>query len=303
MKSFRLTHFFFLILTFIIASTAFATQNSNKALSTYEKLKTLESSFDGKIGVYAVDTSRNQQIHYRSSERFPIQSTFKVMVVADILNKSATHNYLLKQKIEYKKEDLIFWSPITEKNVNSGMTIAELCAAAIMHSDNTATNLIMKKLGGPAAVTAFARSIGDTTFRIDNWEPELNSNPNDLHDTSTPQAMGKSLRNLALGNILAPSQREELITWMRNNTTGNSKIRAGVPKGWIVADKTGAGNSYGISNDIAIVFPKKCAPIILAIYTVQNKKNSNPRDDIVASAANIVVDSFSQANSCIGKIR
>ncbi|MCC2667202.1 MAG: bla [Gammaproteobacteria bacterium] len=222
------------------------------------------------------------------------------MVVGDVLHKSANDSKLLQQKIAYKKEDLVFWSPITEKNINSGMTIDGLCAAAMTYSDNTAVNLVMKKLGGPAAVTAFARSVGDNNFRLVSFEPNLNSNPNNSNDTSTPKAMAKNLRNLALGNILTPSQKEKLVSWMKGNTAGDTRIRAGVTKEWIVADKTGSGD-YGISNDIAIIFPKKCAPIVIAIYTVQNKKDIPRRDDIVASATNIIVNSFSQANSCIRK--
>lgn len=276
-------------------STAFATKN-NETLST--KLKALESSFDGKIGVYALDTANGQQIQYRASEHFPIQSTFKVIVVAGILKKSTTNSQLLQQKINYKKQDLVFWSPITEKNINSSMTISELCAAAMMYSDNTATNLIMKKLGGPSAVTAFARSMGNHAFRIDGWEPELNSNPNDVRDSSTPKAMGESLKNLTLGDILPVPQKDTLITWMKNNTTGDTRIRAGIPKGWIVADKTGSGD-YGISNDIAIIWPRECAPIVLAIYTAQNKKNTAHRDDIVVATTRIVINQLSQTNRCI----
>jgi len=202
-----------------------------------------------------------------------------------------TDNDFLQQKITYKKQYLVFWSPITERHLTDGMTIAELCAATIMFSDNTAINLLMKNLGGPAAVTAFARSIGDHTFNLSNWEPKLNSISSDFRDSSTPAAMGKSLRQLTLGKILAPSQRKQLLTWMKNNTTGNARIRAGVPKGWIVADKTGSGD-YGIMNDIGIIWPPKHAPIVVVIYFSQNKKNAIHREDVVASATRILIQEF-----------
>ncbi|HSW70736.1 MAG TPA: serine hydrolase, partial [Gammaproteobacteria bacterium] len=125
-----------------------------------KKLAELETSFDGRIGIYAINLANNQRLQYRSMTRFPIQSTFKVMAVSAILKQSMTHSRLLQEKVSYTKQDLVFWSPITEKHLADDMTISELCAAAMMYSDNTATNLIVKKLGGPSAVTAFARSIG-----------------------------------------------------------------------------------------------------------------------------------------------
>lgn len=188
---------------------------------------------------------------------------------------------------------MVDWSPVTEKNLASGMSISELCAATIMYSDNTAINLLMKKLGGPSAVTAFARSIGNSTFQLDNWEPELNSNPNKLRDIATPEAMGNSLRRLALGNTLGLQQREQLLYWLKANTTGGAKIRAGVPKGWIVGDKTGTGGSYGVTNDIAIIWPPKASPIIMAIYFVTNDKNDTQHyDNVIASASRIIISSL-----------
>lgn len=289
-------------ITFVnIYTSCFASNQQINPTSIAEKLAALETSFDGRIGIFAIDTTNNQRIQYRADERFPIQSTFKVMAVSAILKQSMTDKHLLQQKVAYTKQDLVFWSPMTEKHLAEGMTISELCAAAMMYSDNTATNLIVKKLGGPSAVTAFARSISDNTFRIDGWEPELNSNPSDPHDTSTPTAMEKSLKKLTLGNILASPQREQLITWMKGNTTGDARIRAGVPKGWIVADKTGAGNDYGISNDIGLIWPPSCAPIIVTIYSVHNKKDAARRDDVIASATRMLINEFAKTDTCFTK--
>ncbi|OGT46874.1 MAG: hypothetical protein A3E83_08945 [Gammaproteobacteria bacterium RIFCSPHIGHO2_12_FULL_41_20] len=293
----------FLLTTAIIFgcyhTTLLASTNKNASSLINEKFKNLETSLEGRIGLYAINTANNQSIQYRALERFPIQSTFKVMAVSAILKQSEADNNLLKLKITYTKQDLVFWSPITEKYVDDGMTIFDLCAAAMMYSDNTATNLIVKKSGGPEAVTAFARSIGDNTFRIDDWEPDLNSNPNDLRDTSTPKAMEKSLQKLTLGDVLTSSKRNQLVTWMKGNTTGDTRIRAGVPKGWIVADKTGAGNDYGISNDIGIIWPPNCAPIVIAIYFGHNKKDTTRRDDILASSTQLVINEFAKTDSCL----
>lgn len=280
-------------------TTLLASTNKNELPPINEEFKNLETSLEGRIGLYAINTANNQTIQYRALERFPIQSTFKVMAVSAILKMSEADKSLLKQKINYTKQDLVFWSPITEKHVADGMTIFDLCAAAMMYSDNTATNLIVKKLGGPQTVTTFAHSIGDNTFRTDGWEPDLNSNPNDLRDSSTPKAMVKSLQKLTLGNVLTSFKRNQLVAWMKGNTTGDTRIRAGVPKGWIVADKTGAGNDYGISNDIGVIWPPNCAPIVIAIYSGHNKKDTSRRDDILVSSTQLVINEFAETDPCL----
>lgn len=257
-----------------------------------EKLAALENSSHGRLGVYMIDAANNEVIRYHANERFPLCSTNKVMGVAAILKKSETRKSLLQTKIKYQKSDLIIWSPDTVKHLNSGMTIFDLSKAAITLSDNTAINLLMKQLGGPKAVTDFARFIGDTIFRLDRSEPELSTGPpGDLRDTSTPEAMGNSLRKLVLGSALAPAQRQMLKTWLIENTTGDARIRAGVPKGWVVADKTGTGD-YGTTNDVGIVWPSNGAPIVVAIYFTQDRKEALPRDDVVASATRIVLKSI-----------
>ena len=295
----RLKQFMYLMITFIVSLIStymplYANMLQINPTTAQKKLAELETSSGGRIGIYAINTANNSLIQYRAQERFPFQSTFKVIGVSAMLKKSMTDNNLLQQKITYKKQDLVSWSPITERHLTDGMIIAELCAATIMFSDNTAINLLMKKLGGPAAVTAFARSIGDHTFNLNNWEPKLNSISSDFRDSSTPSAMGKILRQLTLGKILAPSQRKQLLTWMKNNTTGNARIRAGVPKGWIVADKTGSGH-YGITNDIGIIWPPKRAPIVIVIYSLQNKKDAAHREDVIASATRILIREFMRA--------
>ena len=155
----------------------------------------------------------------------------------------------------------------------------------------------MKKIGGPQSITAFAHSIDNNTFHVEHYEAELNSNPKDQHDTSTPKDMAVSLQKLTLGDILTQPQRKQLVMWMKNNTTGYKRIRAGAPSGWVVADKTGSG-SYGISNDIGIMWSPACKPVVLAVYTVGNKHDATGRDDIVASTTHIVLDEFAKTDHC-----
>ncbi|TWI57429.1 beta-lactamase class A [Pseudomonas duriflava] len=260
--------------------------------ATEQRLARLEQELNGRLGVFAWDTGAGTVLRYRADERFPMNSTFKVMLAAAILAQNEKAHGLLEQHIRYTEHDLVTYSPITEKHLAQGMTIAELCAAAIQYSDNTAANLLMAHLGGPAAVTAFARSIDDEMFRLDRWETELNTAiPGDPRDTSTPEAMGYSLQRLALGDALSAASREQLQAWLRGNTTGNTRIRAGVPSDWQVGDKTGTGD-YGTASDIAVLWPPGRAPMIIAIYTAQTEPTAKARNDVIASAARVVAEAL-----------
>ncbi len=271
--------------SFASASTGQDVYQSSAYAPMLKKLAELEASSGGRLGVTLLDTAGNMLVAYRSTEIFPMCSTFKVVLVAAVLKQSESAPDLLEQRITFAKGDLMSWSPITKEHTSEGMSVAALCAAAITHSDNTAANLLLKLVGGPQGLTAFARSMGDVNFRVDRYEPELNEAlPGDERDTTTPEAMARSLRALTLEGELAPSQREMLLNWLEGNTTGGDGIRAGIPKDWLSADKTGSG-SYGTTNHIAILWPPHCEPIILCIYFTQKKSDTPPRKDIIAAVA------------------
>lgn len=260
-------------------------------------LAKLEAEAGGRLGVMAFDTASGRRIAHRADERFPACSTFKMLAAAAVLARSADDPGLLQRRMRYPASALVTYSPVTEKHVADGMTVAELCAAALQYSDNTAGNLLMKQIGGPAGVTAYARSIGDETFRLDRWETELNTAiPGDPRDTCTPAAMARNLQRLLLGDALPAAPRAQLEAWMRGNTTGATRIRAGVPPGWAVADKTGAGD-YGVVNDIGIAWPPNRPPIVLAIYFTQERKDAPMRNDVVAAAARIAATALAQGAS------
>ena len=259
-----------------------------------KKLADLEASSGGRIGLFVINTGDNTRIQYHAKERFPMCSTSKVMAVSAILKRSTKDKHLLQHKIAYTRNDIDLsgYAPITKNHIIDGLAISELCEAAITQSDNTAMNLLMKKLGGPEAVTSFAHSIGDNKFRLDRYEPELNSAiPGDLRDTTTPKAMTESLNKLVFGDALELTQQDQLLAWLKGNTTGSARMRAGVPEGWLVGDKTGTGN-YGTTNDIGIIWPQNASPIVVAIYFTQNKKDATPRDDVIASVIRILINSL-----------
>jgi beta-lactamase class A len=262
------------------------------AQSSSLKLRELEQTSGARLGLWALDTGTNKIIEYRSSERFPMCSTFKVVLVGAVLEKCQANSDLLSRNVTYVDSDLVEYSPVTKAHVESGMTVAELCTAALQYSDNTAANLLLGLVGGPKKVTNYAREIGDATFRLDRIEPELNTAlPNDVRDTTTAQAMGMSLRRLLLGDALREDEMAMFQDWMKHNTTGAARIRAAIPSGWDVADKTGSGH-YGAASDVAVIWPANSAPWIVAIYTSSSHPDAQYPNKTIAEATQILVDTW-----------
>ncbi|AJH21800.1 MULTISPECIES: class A beta-lactamase BlaIII [Bacillus] len=250
----------------------------------------LEKEYDAKLGIYALDTGTNQTVAYHSDDRFAFASTSKSLAVGALLRKNSLE--ALDQRITYTHEDLSNYNPITEKHVDTGMTLKELADASVRYSDSTAHNLILKQLGGPSEFEKILREMGDTVTTSERFEPELNEvHPGETHDTSTPEAIAKTLQSFTLGTALPIEKRELLVDWMKRNTTGDKLIRAGVPKGWEVADKTGAG-SYGTRNDIAIIWPPNKKPIVLAILSNHDKEDAKYDDKLIADATKVVLNTL-----------
>jgi beta-lactamase class A len=231
-----------------------------------ERIDALERRNNTKIGVYAVNLDTGGTVAHLDGESFAMCSTFKGYAAARVLQMVQQGELTLDRQIFVDpKQTALPNSPRTAPNSGGQMTLAELCAAAVQVSDNAAANLVLQTIGGPSAITDFARSIGDPRTRLDRWETELNSAiPGDPRDTSAPNALGSGYRTLLTGDVLAPPQRQQLEDWLRGNET--STIRAGLPDGWTSADKTGNGD-YGSTNDIGIAYGPQGQRLLLAIMT------------------------------------
>ncbi|QAU47328.1 class A beta-lactamase [Bradyrhizobium guangzhouense] len=258
-----------------------------------EAFEQLELKCAGRLGVSVLDTTTGAQIHHRGDERFPMCSTFKVLAAAAILKGVGSKLEGLERRVRIEQADLVEYSPVTSKHVGGdGMSLRELCEAAITMSDNTAGNALLKNIGGPAGLTSFARSLGDKTTRLDRIETELNeATPGDPRDTTTPNAMATNFRRLLLGDVLLTEGRDQLGKWLIANKTGDSRLRAGVPKGWRVGDKTGAGE-HGTTNDVAIVWPPERSPVIIAAYLTGSALDPNGRNDVIASVGSAIAKSL-----------
>ena len=260
----------------------------------------LEKSSGGRLGVFAVNTKNGRAIGYRADERFPVCSTFKVLAVGAILKRVDVGNLRLDKRVFYTQRDLLKYSPVTQAHLKEGsLPIMMLCMAAIEESDNTAANLLLKELGGPGQVSQFCRILGDPTTRLDRIEPALNSGlPGDPRDTSTPKHMADNISALMLDSFLSAASKRYLTDWLVDCKTSPTLLRAGLPKDWRVADKSGMGgpdNSFGASNtrnDIAVIWPPNGRPIVIAAYLTGCKLKATDRDAVLAKVGSIVAKAF-----------
>jgi beta-lactamase class A len=260
------------------------TASGESAAETLERrFAAIEMATGGRLGVAVWDTGSGLRAGRRADERFPLCSTFKVLAAGAILQRVDAGHEDLARRIRFGKDQLVDYSPVTEHHVDgAGMSLGEICAAALDYSDNTAGNLLLETLGGPPAVTRFARSLGDRVTRLDRSETSLNDAlPGDPRDTTSPQAMLHDLHALLLGNVLRPTSRRQLLAWMTACTTGTRRLRAGVPAGWQVADKTGSGD-HGTANDIGILAPPRRAPVLVAVYLTQTRLSWAQLDPVIA---------------------
>jgi beta-lactamase class A len=253
-------------------------------------LARIERESGGRLGVAVRDTGAGLRAGHREDERFPLCSTFKLVAAAAVLARVDAGRERLDRRVAIPPRDgLVTYSPVTERHAGEEMTLEALCEAAMMLSDNTAGNLLLEAIGGPAGLTDFARSLGDPVTRLDRIEPFLNeSAPGDPRDTTTPAAMLETVRRLALGDALAAGSREKLVVWMVGNRTGDARLRAGVPAGWRVGDKTGTGDR-GTANDVGVIWPPGRPPVVVAVYLTETEAAPAVRNVAHAAVARAVV--------------
>jgi len=249
------------------------------------KFDELEASIKGKLGVAIVDTKTGELYGRRLFERFPLCSTFKLLAVALVLVRVDNGEEKLDRRVVISKDEIVANSPVTEQLVGGdGMTIAELCEAAITRSDNTAANVLLKTFGGPEALTQWLRTLGDQATRLDRTEPALNEVPEgDFRDGTTPRAMAYTVQRILLGNVLTKPNEKQLLDWLIANKTGDARIRAGLPSDWRVGDKT--GTCKGTTSDVAIVWPPNHPPLIIAAYLTAPEASPEAREKTLAGVA------------------
>ncbi|MGW6331348.1 class A beta-lactamase [Nocardia rhamnosiphila] len=238
-----------------------------KTVDLSNTLMTLQAKYNVLFGIAAVDTRGGRTFEWNADDRFALCSTFKVYAVAAILRLAEREELDLNDKVPITRQDIVMSSPVVSDHVGELMSYYELSRAALVRSDNTAANLLLRRLGGPGAVTEFARSINDSQTRLDRWEPELNeARAGDPRDTGTASALAAGYRKLILGDGLSTEYRRMLTSWMRSSVTSRQRLRAGLPVGWVAADKTGSG-AYGTANDAGVVWSPTGSSLVLVVFS------------------------------------
>lgn len=269
--------------------SAFWSARAQAGSSLQARLQQLETAAQGRLGVTILDTATGEIHGHRADERFMMLSSFKLLASALVLARVDRGQESLDRRITFARTDLVTHSPVTGRFAGTadGMTLADLCEATIITSDNSAANFILESCGGPAALTRFARELGDDTTRLDRMETELNhGTAAALLDTTTPRAMALTLHKLLLGSALAPASRERLQHWLVGNTTGDQRLRAGLPAGWRVGDKTGTNQTD--ANDIGIAWPTNGRPpLIITAYLAESAASSAVKEATLAGVARL----------------
>lgn len=254
-----------------------------------QTVQQIETTSGGRLGVAVLDTQTGAAYVYRGAERFAMCSTFKFLAAALVLARVDQGREQLARQISVQAADIVPYAPVTQPRVGGApMSVAELCEAAVTLSDNPAANLLLHSFGGPQALTAYARSLGDTTTRLDRIEPHLNqATPGDPRDTTTPTAMLRTLQRIVLGDALSPTSRTQITPWLMDCKTGDRKLRALLPTDWRVADKTGAGG-HGSNNDIAVLWPPGRSPVLVTSYLTETTSAQTVRDQALAEVGQLV---------------
>ncbi|MFT4121463.1 class A beta-lactamase [Bradyrhizobium sp.] len=275
----------------LLASLCWMAVSPALASEAPPELASYERESGGRIGVYAENLTSGAKLAWRADERFVMCSTFKASLAACVLARVDRGKDQLAAMVPYGRKDLLDYAPVARQNLAAGaMSVADMCQAIVELSDNTCANLLLARVGGPAALTAFWRSLGDSTSRLDHNEPALNrSPPGDPHDTTTPAAMAGNLRRLVLGEKLSPQSRARLTEWMVGCKTGANRLRGGLPADWKIGDKTG-NNGKDAAGDIAVVWPRPDAPILIAAYTQGGTPTPAQIEAVFARIGRMVAD-------------
>jgi beta-lactamase class A len=276
---------------FILSTAALVAGSSARAEE--DPFAVLEKRYGGRLGVAVLDTATGQRMAYRADERFPMCSTFKLLIVGAVLHNVDKGSERLDRRVAFQASDLQDYAPVTKVQVGQGgMTMGELCAAAIEYGDNTAANLILKALGGPDNATRYVRSLGDGVTRIDRFEPDANTClPGDRRDTTTPAAILGNLHALVLGDALSANTRTMLLSWLNNCKTAARRIPAGLPAGWTSGDRTGSGANR-TANDVAIIQRPQKPPVLVAAYSTGVAAKPADRDPLLADVGRVVARRF-----------
>ncbi|WP_084578950.1 class A beta-lactamase [Sphingomonas azotifigens] len=247
----------------------------------------------GRIGVYAVNVKTGAKLTWRADERFIMCSSYKASLAAFVLSRVDRGEEKLDAAIRYGVRDTKdLWGPVSKANLTKGaMTVEAMCKAAVEISDGVCANLLLARSGGPAALTAFLRSIGDGITRVDHYEPQLDRVPSGgPWDSTTPAAMAATLQKMVLGDVLSARSKALLTQWLIGNQT-NPRLRGGLPRSWLIGNKTGH-SGRDMAGDIAVAWPRPDTPIVIAVYTREGRPTEKQFDEVFGGIGRLVASTL-----------
>ncbi|ASI94660.1 CARB/PSE/RTG family carbenicillin-hydrolyzing class A beta-lactamase [Vibrio rotiferianus] len=269
-----------------------ASSNVTYAAKLNEDLAAIEQHIGGRIGVSVWDTQNDEHWDYRGDERFPMMSTFKTLACATMLSEMDSEKLDKNATAKVEERNIVVWSPVMDRMAGQTTRIEHACEAAMLMSDNTAANIVLRSIGGPNGVTRFLRSIGDGATRLDRFEPRLNeAKPGDKQDTTTPNAIVNTLHTLLEGDALSYESRIQLKIWMQDNKVSDSLMRSVLPKGWSIADRSGAGG-FGSRGIMAMIWKENHKPIYISIYITETDLSLQARDQVIAQVSQLILDEY-----------
>jgi beta-lactamase class A len=271
----------------LMLSLAAALATRNAAARDSKALQRIQKRIGGRLGVHALDSQSGLRIGHDENSRYAMASTFKLPLAAALLWQVDRGAFPLDHTLPVDGANLVANSPAVQAKLAAGataMTVRELCEAIVTQSDNAAANVLLAAIGGPPTLTKFFRSLGDEVSRLDRREPALNSNNSgDPRDTTSPRAMVDSMLRIFTQDVISLPSRAILIEWLTAAKTGLDRLRAGLPRGWQVGDKSGTGEN-GAVNDLVIAYPPNRRPVFIAVYM---SDSTLPTKDLIAAHAEI----------------
>lgn len=272
-----------------LARAAGHAPGASAAIASAADFAALEKASGGRLGVTVLDTGSGRRIGgHRQTERFPMCSTFKSMLVAHVLSLADAGRLSLDIRIPVAEKDLLSYAPVARRHVGKDLSVRDLCRGTLTTSDNSAANLLLGETGGPTALTAFLRDHGDPVTRNDRYEPDMNRfAEGDPRDTTSPAAMAASLARFAVGDGLSATSRQQFADWLIDNQTGDACLRAGLGQRWRVGDKTGS-NGEDTRNDIAVLWPRAGGtPWVITAYLQGASVDEEQRAAVLAQVGRI----------------
>lgn len=273
------------------SSTPAPTQPGGEDAELSARLKDICGRVDGRCGVAVTHVETGRGAAFEGAAPLPLYSIFKLPLAVAVLKEVEEGRLQLDQKVRVEPEETV---PGTEENSAlwrkpSERPLRELLEFSIARSDNTSTDKMLELVGGPEAVTRRMRALGLNHIEVRSTVKDFLKSKDAHPNTGAPADLARLLVLLQRGEALTPPQTEVLLGIMSRTVTGDRRLRAGVPAGTTVADKTGSGPST--TNDVGIVtLPGDRGHLALAVLLDGSKLPGKKQEDLIAEVARAAYD-------------